>query len=45
MSDSSVGRVALAVAWLGGGGLFVALALWGRPEVSAPSQFLRLGVA
>lgn len=37
-------RGALAAAWLGGGLVFVALALWGRPESIAHARFVRLGV-
>lgn len=44
MGDSSFGRVALAAAWLGGGGVLVALALWERPGTAERGRLLRFGV-
>lgn len=44
MAGTPFGRGALAAAWLGGGLVFVALAVWGETESVAQAQFVRLGV-
>jgi hypothetical protein len=43
MAGTSFGRRTLAAAWLGGGGVFVGLALWGWSESTSQARFVRLG--
>lgn len=38
------GRGTLAAAWLGGGAIFVGVALWESSDISARTRFVRLGV-
>jgi peptidoglycan/LPS O-acetylase OafA/YrhL len=44
MAERPVARGTLAAAWLGGGAVFVAAALWEASEIAAQARYIRLGV-
>jgi hypothetical protein len=44
MAERPVGRGTLAAAWLGGGAVFVGVALWEPSETAGQARFVRLGV-